>query len=118
MHTFESKNKQEIDDFVNFSKPDIFEYYTRTDPETMGTIYGVKWYKIKTDKGMTVNEILRIFDDMRKIKKIPRSKIVEAAGMTESTFYLYLNGRNLSQFNRIIKMLDAVGLELVVRQKR
>ena len=117
MHTFESKNKNEIDDFVNFAKPDIFEYYTRTDPETMGTIYGVKWYKIKTDKGMTANEILRIFDDMRRIKKIPRGKIVEAAGMTESTFYLYLNGRNLSQFNRIIKMLDAVMIFAAIRNR-
>lgn len=118
MHTFESKNKKEIDDLVNFAKPDIVEYYTRTDPETLDTIYGVRWYIIKNDRGMTANEILRIFDDMRKIKKIHRSKIAEAADMTESTFYTYLNGRNLSQFNRIIKMLDAVGLELVIRQKR
>ena len=116
LHTFETKDRNELDEFMNLAKPDIYHFYERPDPVTLDTIYGVKWCEIRRDRGMTANQILRAFDEMRTAKKISRDDILDAVGISHSTLYAYLNG-NTGQLDRIIKMLDMVGLELVVRQK-
>ena len=116
LHTFETKERSELDEFMNLAKPDIFHFYERLDPVTFDTIYGVWWYIVRGDQGMTANQILRAFDEMRTAKKISRDDILDTVGISHSTLYAYLNG-NTGQLDRIIKMLDMVGLELVVRQK-
>ena len=45
-HTYESYNKQEVIDYFNKTKPDVFKTYTRSDPDCIDKIiYVLKWLK-------------------------------------------------------------------------
>lgn len=47
-HTYESKNKKEVEDFFKKTDPDLYQTSTRIDPETLETIYVLKWWKRET----------------------------------------------------------------------
>lgn len=66
---------------------------------------------------MTVNQILWAYEKQRRSKGITQQHVVDTVGMSYSSYTLYMRGETLSQFERIIDILDAVGLELVVKQK-
>ena len=43
VHTYESFEENEVRQFFNEQKPAIWQTYTRIDPETMKTVYVLKW---------------------------------------------------------------------------
>lgn len=43
MHTYESFDENEVRQFFNEQKPEIWQTCTRIDPETMKTVYVLKW---------------------------------------------------------------------------
>ena len=45
MHTFESYSKKEIQDFLEETKPELWYFETRRNPETLQIIYVLKWMK-------------------------------------------------------------------------
>ena len=45
MNTYEAWSKEEISAFFEATKPSIWQTETRIDPETMRTIYILKWIK-------------------------------------------------------------------------
>ena len=43
---YESFNKDDVTDYVSKTKPDFWKFYTRTEPKTLDTIYGVECHKV------------------------------------------------------------------------
>ena len=43
VYTYESFDENEVRQFFNEQKPEIWKTYTRIDPETMKTVYVLKW---------------------------------------------------------------------------
>ena len=43
MGTFESFDKNEVEDFFNKIKPNIYQTYTRIDPESLKTVFVLKY---------------------------------------------------------------------------